>query len=74
MGEDANTWEVKGEKAYEAEAVVGKRLKPTEYLIKWIGWEEPTWEPLANLNLAKELMKADNKKFVKRRNRITTNQ
>ena len=40
----------------------------TEYLIKWVGYEQLTWEPLENLNNCKELLKEfykEHKKLLK---------
>ena len=51
--------EVEAEKAglYMVEAIVGQRSKPgrrgrqatMEYMVRWRGWEEPTWEPVKYL-------------------------
>ncbi len=53
---------------YEVEEIRGKREKETkkgkviEYCIKWVGWKECTWEPLANLSGCTELVAQYDKK------------
>ena len=52
---------VGNDKEYEVEMILNKRIirnKP-QYLIKWTGYPlyDATWEPLGNLNNAKELVK-----------------
>merc|ERR1712032_61029 len=39
------------EKEWEVEKIVGRRVEEEEvqYLVKWVGWEEETWEPELNL-------------------------
>lgn len=40
------------EEEYEVEAIVSERLDRRgriEYQVKWVGWEDPTWEPAAHL-------------------------
>merc|ERR1712110_28663 len=39
------------EEEWEVEKVVGRRVEEEEvqYLVKWVGWEEATWEPELNL-------------------------
>jgi hypothetical protein len=42
---------------WKVEAVLNKRydVYETEYLIKWVGFDEPTWEQKSNLNCLKLL-------------------
>ena len=52
---------------YEIEKIVGKRISKKgiiEYKIKWLGYDESqsSWEPLSNLNHAKEAIKDYEKK------------
>ena len=69
--EDAN-------QEYEVEKIIDMRITPKlneftqkldfikEYLIKWVGYEQPTWEPLENLDNCKELLK----EFYKEKKRL----
>ena len=43
---------------YEVEKILDKRLMKgkLEYLVKWIGWEEGTWEPAQNLDGSQNLI------------------
>ena len=53
---------------YEVEKILKEKIKPRknpktgkmeyikEYLVKWIGYEDPSWEPEQNLNNCKELL------------------
>ena len=43
---------------YEVEKILDKRLMKgkLEYLVKWIGWEEGTWEPARNLDGSQNLI------------------
>jgi hypothetical protein len=46
---------VNGEEEYAVEEILQEREKRvgrgrrTEYLVKWVGYKQPTWEPAANL-------------------------
>lgn len=44
---------------YEVEGVVDRRMgkEGVEYLVKWHGWEEPTWEPEENLEGSEQMIK-----------------
>ena len=53
------------EQEWEVESIIGERkikkeknksLKKTEYLIKWVGYDQPTWEPIENLDNCKKLL------------------
>ena len=50
--------EVMEEEEYEVEKILDKRLMKgkMEYLVKWIGWEEGTWEPAQNLDGSQNLI------------------
>jgi transposase InsO family protein len=39
--------EIDGEDEYQVETIVGERLhrRKKQYLVKWVGYPEPTWEP-----------------------------
>ena len=43
---------------YEVEKILDKRLMKgkVEFLVKWIGWEEGTWEPVKNLEGSQNLI------------------
>ena len=48
-----------------------RRLEPVlEYLVQWVGYDQPTWEPLTNLENCKDLLteffetRKNNKKFI----------
>jgi hypothetical protein len=43
---------------YEVEAIFGARKigRLTQYLVQWVGWPLPTWEPAANLTNCTELI------------------
>jgi len=42
----------KGEKEFTVESITGQRTYrgKQQYLIKWSGWEKPTWEPAASIS------------------------
>ena len=44
---------------YEVEAILDSRIKRNklQYLVRWTGYDEKTWEPLKNLNGCEELLK-----------------
>ena len=53
------------EQEWEVEAIINERkinvhgekhFKKVEYLVKWVGYEEPTWEPIENLENCRELL------------------
>ena len=53
------------EQEWEVELIIDERiikkeknksLKKTEYLIKWVGYDEQTWEPIKNLDNCKKLL------------------
>ena len=42
---------------YVVERIVGERRnkrRRTQYLVKWEGWDSPTWEPAANMTHCRE--------------------
>jgi hypothetical protein len=47
------------DKQYVVEDIIGKKDDNgvVKYLIKWRGYDEPTWEPLANLDHCDQLIK-----------------
>ncbi|KAH0787817.1 chromodomain Y-like protein [Histomonas meleagridis] len=48
------------EEAYEVESIVGHRKlpgEPEQYLVRWVGYENPTWEPIGLLDNCKNLIK-----------------
>ncbi|KAL0591619.1 hypothetical protein ABG067_001220 [Albugo candida] len=54
---------------YEVERILDKRSshrsgKSVKYLIKWVGYEEPTWEPAENIS--KDLIREFEKNYVPR--------
>ena len=51
--DDETEWEV--EEILEARAARGRR--PFGYLVKWTGFDEPTWEPAANLLHAPDIVR-----------------
>lgn len=59
---------------WEVEAILSKRLYDDEpyYLVKWVGWplEESTWEPVENLENAKEAIKEFEKKEKSKKRKI----
>lgn len=47
--------EVEGQEEYEVEAILDSKLDnrfkpPWQYLVKWLGYNDTTWQSLANLN------------------------
>lgn len=52
MGEDDEIYEV--EKILQSVVESGTEL----FLVKWVGYEDPTWEPLAHLDGCKEMLQA----------------
>ena len=40
------------EKKYDVEAITGQRVSGgvSQYLIKWVGYRQPTWEPAASMS------------------------
>ena len=48
---------IAGEEEYEVETILDKKEK-YGYLVKWKGYDEPTWEPIENLSNASELVSA----------------
>ena len=57
LTEDDASWQVDGEDpVLEVEAIVAKKNKgkKTQYLVKWVGPDKKTWEPLGHLKGAKE--------------------
>lgn len=70
---------------YEVEKIIDMRITPKlniitqklefikEYLIKWVGYEQLTWEPLENLENCKELLKEfykEKKRLLKKKEKI----
>ena len=72
-------------KEYEVEAIVKDRIKKdhydrktrkwiyvTQYLIKWVGYEKPSWEPEENLDncgiLLNEYKRRKNESFIENKN------
>ncbi|KAH0604569.1 uncharacterized protein H6S33_006946 [Morchella sextelata] len=43
---------VEGEEEFEVQEVLDSRIRhrQLQYLVKWTGYEQPTWEPARNLN------------------------
>lgn len=60
---------------YEVEEILDRRSKKRtknlkkqyEYLVKWVGYEDPTWEPEENLSCAALLFEFDAKRAWKNR-------
>lgn len=60
-----DSWEPEAsENEYEVEKLLDVRWKPSrtrtsrrqkEYLVKWVGYDDPTWEPVQNLNCGRLL-------------------
>ena len=63
---------------YEIEKIIGKRKSKKgiiEYKIKWLGYDDSqsSWEPLSNLNHAKEAIKEyENKNIENSKNNFTS--
>ena len=63
---------------YEIEKIIGKRISKKgiiEYKIKWLGYDDSqsSWEPLSNLNHAKEAIKEyENKNIENSKNNFTS--
>lgn len=58
--------EVEGQEEYEVEAILDhrtnqRRKEPLQYLVKWLGYNEQTWEPPSHLSNALDLLKEYNK-------------
>ena len=58
--------EVEGQKEYEVEAILDSKVnrrftEPRRYLIKWIGYDDMTWEPPSNLGNAADILAEYNK-------------
>ena len=51
---------INGEEEYLVEAILNQRKHHgrTQYLVKWTGYDNPTWESEENLQNAKELVEA----------------
>jgi hypothetical protein len=49
---------------YKVEKILEKRKKGNsyEYLVKWVGYEEPDWQPAKNLKNQKKMVNDFNKK------------
>ena len=47
-----SNWENSCEKEWHVEEIKGHRLNNSirEWEVKWVGYEETTWEPIANLS------------------------
>lgn len=54
-----NEWEV--EEIVDSRVVTKKKVKTLEYLVKWVGYFNCTWEPEVNLRNASEAIKHFNK-------------
>lgn len=41
------------EKEYEVQAITGQRISggSQQYLVKWVGYPKPTWEPAASISV-----------------------
>lgn len=44
---------IEGVKEFEVEAITGERKGGREFRVKWVGYREPTWEPIGNLRNTK---------------------
>ena len=47
------------EREYEVKCILGSRYTQdgTQYLVQWVDWDEPTWEPEANMTHADKRIK-----------------
>lgn len=59
--------EIEGEEEYEVEAILDHKhdrrfSKPLRYLVKWLGYNDTTWEPVDNLDHAPQIWEAYNRK------------
>ncbi|RXK38911.1 hypothetical protein M231_03860 [Tremella mesenterica] len=58
--------EVDGQEEYEVEAILDSKYdkhfkEPRHYLVKWLGYNQSTWEPPSNLQNAMDLVQAFDK-------------
>ena len=62
------------EQEWEVESIINERkislngdknIKKIEYLVKWVGYDAPTWEPIENLENCRELLEEYLKKKKK---------
>jgi hypothetical protein len=51
-----------GELEWEVEKILAKRTyrRQLQYLVKWKGWTDPTWEPARNLTNCPEILEQFN--------------
>jgi len=59
---------IEGEEEYEVEDILdsritGRKYKTVQYLVKWTGYEDPSWEPGLYLANAQQLLRKFHKKY-----------
>lgn len=59
---------IQNEEEYEVEAVLDSRLhyRKLQYLVKWSGYHEPTWEPAESLEHSQLLVKEFHQKYPRK--------
>ncbi len=62
------------EKEYEVQKILGKKRAKGKYhyLVKWVGFDETTWEPAGNLKNTRDLIKNYEDKLEQSKNKIKT--
>ena len=47
-----------GKESYEVETILDSRVrrKKLQYLVRWTGYDDTTWEPIENLDNCKDLL------------------